>query len=342
MVRSKLARVRLNALLPLAGLTLWAACSSDKNDFFGAPISSGAGAGGTTGIGTGGSSAGKDGATGGSSGLTGGAGGTTSSGGGATGGGAGTSPTGGAGTGGAGGTAAIGGHSAQGGAPTGGSAGTDVTPSDGGAAGAGAGGESGGQAGDTSSSGAGGSSGVGGVAGNGGSSADAGTGGTSSPTPCANDGACGNGEYCQKASCNASMGTCEPRPASCTGADAAFAPVCGCDHMTYFSVCVAEHEGTNVASSGECTSNEATCTRAAGGSSCSPARDNAHCYRPRTGCNGVSAAQGVCWVLPAPCPTEDKVNYYCNATSGGNGVCMGLCEILTAENAVWRDSNLCN
>ena len=50
---------------------------------------------------------------------------------------------------------------------------------------------------------------------------------------------------------------------------------------------------------------------------------------------------GVCWVLPDPCPTEDKVNYYCN-TTGGSGQCMGLCEILTAEDAVWRDSSKCN
>lgn len=150
------------------------------------------------------------------------------------------------------------------------------------------------------------------------------------------------GEFCQKDACDAATGACKLKPLTCTGDDATFVPVCGCDGMTYYNPCVAEREAVNVATDGECTSNQATCTRSQGGSSCSPARDRARCYRPRTSCSGVSAANGVCWVLPDECPTEPQVNRYCAAVGGsGSPRCAGLCELLDQDLAIWRDSSEC-
>jgi hypothetical protein len=168
----------------------------------------------------------------------------------------------------------------------------------------------------------------------------AGTGGVP-PQTCGDDGDCADTEYCKKATCNATSGECKTRPDTCVGTDATFVPVCGCDHMTYFSPCVAAREGINVLSDGECTDNQQpTCTRADGGASCDPPRKNARCYRPRVGCGGSSPTEGVCWVLPDECPVEEKVNVYCGGSTG-NAECVGLCEILDQDNAVWRDGGSC-
>jgi hypothetical protein len=43
--------------------------------------------------------------------------------------------------------------------------------------------------------------------------------------------------------------------------------------------------------------------------------------------------------MPDECAVEEKVNVYCN--SGGTPRCVGLCEILKEDNAVWRDSGTC-
>jgi hypothetical protein len=223
----------------------------------------------------------------------------------------------------------------------GGSAGTPDEP--GGAAGEGsssggtsAGGSAGTTGGDsgtggTNTGGSGGSSGTssGGSAGNAGKS-------------CEDNGDCDSNEYCQKQSCSAEEGLCKPQPESCTGEDAVFDPVCGCDRITYFTPCVAAREGVNVGTAGECTgSGRPTCNRDDGGESCEPYRQHARCYRPRVGCAGTSSSTGVCWVLPDECPPDEpKTNTYCGGVSGEPS-CVGLCEILWDDMAVWRDSDDC-
>ncbi len=67
---------------------------------------------------------------------------------------------------------------------------------------------------------------------------------------CADDGDCAAGEFCQKDACDAARGTCATRPEVCPGV---YAPVCGCDGMTYGNACQARSAGVNVASEGECT-----------------------------------------------------------------------------------------
>jgi len=47
------------------------------------------------------------------------------------------------------------------------------------------------------------------------------------------------------------MGTCAARPTECS---LIFAPVCGCDGMTYSNACGANAGGTDVQSDGECAS----------------------------------------------------------------------------------------
>jgi hypothetical protein len=392
MLRSKTARLRPTALVSFVGLSLWAACSGNNNDFFNSPpISGGAqsGAAGTAGQASGASGSSASGgthATAGSDGSSAKGGDTSVGGTGANGGSDGSSAKGGdtsvGGTSANGGTSASGGTGANGGMSASGGTGANDTGgagdanglAEGGVPSAGASGEpgmSGGTSGTGATSGVGGSSGdsnssggtsgvggssgsagasgtgaagLGGTSGAGGSagSANAGTAGTSSTQTCSDDNGCHSGQFCAKSSCNAATGQCKTKPTSCTGSDATFTPVCGCDHMTYYSPCVADREGVNVATDGECPANgAATCTRTGGsGQSCSPTRTNAACLRSRTSCSGTAPNDGVCWVLPDQCPTESKVNRYCALVSGTAG-CYGLCEGLAADYPLWRDSNMC-
>lgn len=353
MSRRSSLRLSVRAFVFSSGIGLWVACSSDSTDFFGPPLpgagkgaqagsgtasggsaGSGAGLGGagaatTGGTHTGGSTAGTD-PSAGSGNPSGGApdAGAPSSGG--AGGKGGAGGTGGSSVGGAGlasGTGGEGGDIGSAGTQAG-DGGNSGEPSVGGTAGSGTGGAG---MGGTAGGGMGGIAGIAGVAGSGGSP----------PLTCGGDGDCAPSEYCKKASCDATTGTCTVRPVSCTsGADAEFNPVCGCDQMTYYTKCVAAREGVNVASTGECSTGS-PCTRTGGsGDSCMPHRNRAACYRTRANCGGTAPNEGVCWVLPDVCPQEDAAHLYCN--QGGTPECHGLCDALESKYPLVMNSNQCN
>jgi hypothetical protein len=354
---------RFVLLLTLVGTGTWSACSGENRDFFGNPgragnsstagfSGTGANAGNAGNVSTGGSNAGGGGQGGslaGSGGVEPTAGDTSLGGAGGSGdageGGAGGSPLGGEG-GDANAAAGMSGGTHEAGAPNQGGHGGDSSGGSGGIAGtSGSGGIAGtsGSGGIAGTSGSSGSGPAGGSSGHGGTDPNGGTGGVP-PASCQADSDCQSAsEYCKKSACAAETGVCTPRAASCTGASAALAPVCGCDAMTYFSACVAEREGVNVTSQGECEAASAVrCTRSAGGSACMPSRKLARCYRPRADCNQASPTTGTCWVLPDECPAEEPEDaYYCRGTSGSAG-CIGLCRVLEREDSMVRNSAQCN
>ena len=108
---------------------------------------------------------------------------------------------------------------------------------------------------------------------------------------------CGRGLFCDFGAafdCGFAdgMGTCAARPDFCIEI---FAPVCGCDGMTYSNTCHAQSSGTDVQADGACETDppppppppgsDCRSTGCAAGSSCQVCRGGAHaCIREGSAC----------------------------------------------------------
>ncbi len=107
---------------------------------------------------------------------------------------------------------------------------------------------------------------------------------------------CTADQYCNfpaSAQCGATdqTGKCAPKPQLCTEI---YAPVCGCDGMTYSSDCVAAGAGISVAKTGECGGKGTACGARAG-DTC--AADEYCLYTPAAMC-GRADATGTCAKIP--------------------------------------------
>ncbi len=186
----------------------------------------------------------------------------------------------------------------------------------------GAGGMSGaGGAGTTT--GAGGMSGAGG-AGSGGTGGMSGMGGLGAPCTSA-QGGCDTGLYCDAPGCGA--GTCQPKPPLGTLSQA-FAPVCGCDHITYWNADLAAYRGAAVLAQGTCTgSNAVAC------SAMTPCPSGDKCNRQVGAMAQCGAgAQGTCWGVPLACPLSGPKGKACS-----NASCQTVCTLIQSQNPWWDD-----
>ncbi len=147
--------------------------------------------------------------------------------------------------------------------------------------------------------------------------------------------ACDEDEFCSYplgSFCGAddSLGECKPLPDACPEI---WAPVCGCDGVTYSNVCDANGHGASVASEGECGGQ--TC----GGITGELCAEGFFCNTDFQ-C-GVADAQGVCEQIPTGgCPENsapvcgcDNVTYFneCDAASHGASIAYtGECQSTTS------------
>jgi Kazal-type serine protease inhibitor-like protein len=174
---------------------------------------------------------------------------------------------------------------------------------------------------------------------------------------CSSDAECASTTFCSFAlsdACGAgdAKGACEPIPAACSQE---FAPVCGCDGMTYANGCMANAAKVSVASTGECGSG-------GGGSGVSCADPDGSDCAAGTFCSfevadacGAGGSTGTCKPIPAACQQNlspvcgcDGINYdnECVANAAGTSVsrpgeCPGVGDPCTAVGADCGPGQFC-
>lgn len=139
----------------------------------------------------------------------------------------------------------------------------------------------------------------------------------SGDTPCHDNADCPSTFYCSKPACSEPQGICLPRPFPDDGMQA---PVCGCDHVTYWNDTLRERYGVAASTPGECMM---------GARHCDHDKDcgvfDARCQHllpPDQAC-GSALGPGTCWVTPIDCPPSANAEFQmCPPAGGGAGGAM--------------------
>lgn len=138
------------------------------------------------------------------------------------------------------------------------------------------------------------------------------------PKSCKGNAECAIDELCAMNSCDASQGTCRPRP-FCD--DEERVPVCGCDGMIYFTDCLRRQERIVA------TKPLSQCR-----TPCTTDRDcpvNARCGRVFPDWQLCSdTRQGVCWRLPSECGSNTRARY--ESCNGAADRCETLCRAVAS------------
>jgi len=146
--------------------------------------------------------------------------------------------------------------------------------------------------------------------------------------------------FCQKQDCSALSGLCSPTPAL---DDARYAPVCGCDRITYWNDTLRQVARVAAAQFDRCGPDALPCMS---GAECGPfgacrqiLPDVSFCGSPPGTDAGMEAGMGQCWALPNDCATADDKPMYlpCPPPPGSPAPdCLTLCQALQADRPYLR------
>jgi hypothetical protein len=135
--------------------------------------------------------------------------------------------------------------------------------------------------------------------------------------------------FCDKPGCGAGMGTCALQPKSQLGLSGAPAPVCGCDHVTYWNADYAAFHGISIASQGACPGATAVAC-----DENTPCAGTMKCNRVVAGAAQCDpSAPGTCWSMPVSCPLGGA-----SARACSNQTCQSMCDLVQSQNPWWNDA----
>jgi len=177
------------------------------------------------------------------------------------------------------------------------------------------------------------------AAGSGGNATPAGSGG-GGDKPCRDLTDCFPSYFCRKQNCSDAAGFCVPSPIP---DDPVLAPVCGCDHLTYWNDTLRQAFGVSATlTTGACGSDARTCD---GDNPCPPGASCSRRLRDISAC--MMPGPGQCWVTPTDCSaTNEKPRFLpCPppGTPPGSPLppCLTTCDAVQSGQAYFQPKNVC-
>jgi Kazal-type serine protease inhibitor domain len=157
------------------------------------------------------------------------------------------------------------------------------------------------------------------------------------PHVCTSKNDCPEHFYCEKATCDASTGTCQPVPTSCDDVES---PVCGCDGVTYFDDCLRKANSVASSTQRQCGFDSALPCGGPSGARCPAGTFCAQfTFRP-PGPPGPCPPDvpGFCWALPSACPEATGMMGWDSCSS--MQLCLDTCTAIR-QGGAYRHSFMC-
>jgi hypothetical protein len=154
------------------------------------------------------------------------------------------------------------------------------------------------------------------------------------PQECTSTPNCPEHFYCQKATCQASTGTCQPMPTTCDGMEL---PYCGCDGVTYFNDCLRKANGIESSTPMECGFESGRECGGPSGGTCPSGTYCAYFFARPGPCPPF--VPGSCWAIPSACPISGMSAWdSCDSTEK----CIDRCTAIRQGGTYRLDFMMCH